>query len=49
MPDIAMCQNGCKSQTTCYRFMATPDIYQTFADFKPKEGEDKCDYYYKMK
>jgi len=48
MPDIAMCQNGCPSQETCYRFKAEPSIYQSFADFKPEQGKDKCDYYWKI-
>lgn len=28
--------------------MAEPNIYQSFADFTPNEGEDRCEYFYEM-
>lgn len=45
MPDIAMCFGvGCKDREQCYRFKAEPNPYrQSYADFKPKEGEGRCD------
>ena len=49
MPDICMCHNGmyCPKATSCYRYMATPDEYQTVADFyKPDED---CDHYWEMR
>lgn len=48
MADICMCANGegaCKKASTCYRILATPDCYQTVADFY-KEEEDECDHYW---
>lgn len=45
MSDISMCQNkDCPSYEQCYRFMATPNPYrQSYMDFKPKDGEARCD------
>lgn len=45
MPDIAMCQNkSCPSRQDCYRFMAAPTPwYQSYMDFKPAPGADRCD------
>ena len=50
MADISMCRNTkCKSKETCYRFKAKANEYrQTYAGFAPKEGEDKCNYYWKI-
>ena len=44
MPDISMCLNKqCESRTTCYRFTAIPSEYrQSYSDFQPADGEDKC-------
>lgn len=47
MADICMCANGaevCKRASTCYRVLATPDTYQTVADFY-KEDEE-CQHYW---
>jgi len=47
MSDITMCTNKkCKLRKTCYRFMAKPDRWQSYAEFKPVRG--KCEYYYPM-
>lgn len=47
MPDISKCNNyQCPSKEQCYRFTSEPNTYQTYADFKPEEGEDKCNYYW---
>jgi hypothetical protein len=46
MPDITMCKgNDCPHKEKCYRFMATPDIYQTYF-MEPPNKENKCDYYW---
>lgn len=47
MPDIAMCANGCPSKDTCWRFWAPPTPnWQSYMDFKPEPGQDKCDSYW---
>ena len=34
MPDITMCTSkSCKNREQCYRAMAKPDKYQSYADF----------------
>ena len=44
MPDLTMCDtNSCELRTTCYRFMAAPSTYQSWAHWEPKKG--KCDGY----
>ena len=45
MPDISMCTNSfCLSKDYCYRFTAIPSkLWQSYADFNPKKGEDKCE------
>ena len=50
MPDISMCDNiQCTLKETCYRFKAIPNKHkQSYAPFKPNQGEDKCDYYMKV-
>ena len=47
MTDISMCLNKqCESRTTCYRFTAIPNEYrQSYSDFQPVDGEDKCGEY----
>lgn len=36
MPDITMCSNKtCSLKEKCYRFMAKPDMRQSFAWFTP--------------
>jgi len=44
MADIAMCTNRqCQSFSDCYRAQAKANPHrQTYMDFKPKEGADKC-------
>lgn len=50
MADISMCRNiFCSSRNSCYRFIATPDTYQTYGNFEVLEGEDKCSYYWSTK
>ena len=50
MPDISMCTNEkCPSKEKCYRFMAVPsDWRQSYSEWKPKEGEDKCDGFWEI-
>jgi hypothetical protein len=50
MPDISMCGNmSCPSKEDCYRFKAVPNgNRQAYSEFKPKEGEDKCDAFWKI-
>jgi len=45
MADISMCKNQeCKSKDNCHRFTAPANRHwQTYAEFTPKKGEDKCD------
>ena len=48
MRDISMCLNkDCKLKETCYRFKAKQGKYQSYSDFKPKDG--KCEYYWNIK
>jgi len=43
MADITMCKNKeCKLAGYCYRFTATPGMYQSYADFKA----DGCEYFW---
>jgi len=51
MPDISMCsKTTCPSKKLCYRFTATPTPKrQTYAEFKLKEGETKCEYFWDNK
>jgi len=43
MPNISMCKNKkCKDKETCYRYKATPDKDQLYADFTQKY----CEYYW---
>lgn len=43
MPDIAMCGNeDCPSAKECYRFRAKPSDWQSYMDFQPPPGEDRC-------
>ena len=43
MPDITLCTNkSCSKRKRCYRFMAKPDKYQSFALFKP-DNDGKCE------
>jgi len=35
MPDISMCQHSaCPKSKECYRFMAVPDRWQSYMEFK---------------
>lgn len=46
MTDICKCSNiGCPSHQECWRFVCPGSEYQAYADFKPQEGEDKCEYF----
>lgn len=49
MPDISMCANTqCPLRKKCYRYRAFPGMYQTYADFKPK-NEKECDNFWEAK
>ena len=46
MIDIAKCVNtGCPSAALCFRYTAIGSEYQSYSDFKPEEGEEKCEYF----
>jgi hypothetical protein len=46
MPDISKCQNhDCPSCGDCWRYISKASEYQYYSDFKPEEGEDKCEYF----
>lgn len=52
MPDISMCENiTCPLKSTCYRFTAVPNDYQTYGSFEPIVDKETskvyCDYYWK--
>jgi hypothetical protein len=48
MPDISMCKNEeCPLRNQCYRYTAVPEVYQSYASFKPDEN-GKCDYFIEM-
>jgi len=35
MPDISKCQGKkCNKKEQCYRFMAIPDLYQSYSNFE---------------
>jgi hypothetical protein len=45
MPDISMCNNqDCPKKETCYRFIAKPNIHQSYTKF---EFNGNCMYYLK--
>lgn len=45
MSDISMCKNlNCPLRESCYRFLAEPSYYQTYAGFEYKDGD--CDHYW---
>lgn len=48
MPDISKCANeNCPSKMKCFRYTAKPNEYrQSYADFSPNEGEDRCEYFW---
>jgi hypothetical protein len=49
MPDISMCANGdCPSKNECYRSVAKPGMYQSYANFEIEEGETKCEYFWPL-
>ena len=45
--DISKCQNhDCPSCGICWRYIAPANPHrQAYADFKPEEGEEKCEYF----
>jgi len=46
MTDISKCQNtDCPSHMQCWRYLAPGSEYQYYSDFKPEEGQDKCEYF----
>jgi len=48
MPDISKCGNeDCPSKMKCFRYTVKPNKYrQSYADFSPKEGDDRCEYFW---
>jgi len=39
MPDITMCRNNkCSMKKECYRFIAEPDIIQSYSFFTPQSS-----------
>lgn len=45
MPDITMCTSqSCQNREQCYRAMAKPDKYQSYADFTSlcAERDSRC-------
>lgn len=50
MVDISMCNNSkCPSKDKCYRFRAIPNSRQSYSEFKPEKGKDKCDAFWEIK
>lgn len=52
MPDIMMCDGlNCKDRRSCYRFTATPEIYQTYMANNENKNFDKemCKFYWNNK
>lgn len=49
MPDITMCLNGkeCPKRKECYRYMAYPDRYQSYAMYY--KGDKECESYWPYK
>ena len=47
MSDISKCNNtDCPSHKECWRFRCPANEYrQAYSAFKPKEGEDRCEYF----
>lgn len=46
MPDISMCtDHGCSLRDKCYRYTATPGMWQTYAGFSQDE-DGNCDYFW---
>jgi len=44
MPDISMCANNdCPVRRSCYRFMATPSMRQSWAGFEPDRETGRCE------
>lgn len=49
MPDISMCLNEeCLSRNLCYRYKAEPSDYQSYIDFQPEDGEEKCERFWPL-
>lgn len=43
MPDISMCKNNkCILRKKCYRYIAIPNIIQTYSSFSPND-KGECD------
>ncbi len=50
MPDISMCKNNkCPARRDCYRFRADPSEMQAYADFRPDDGYNSCEYFVDVK
>lgn len=49
MPDISMCANDeCPLAWKCWRKLAPPDKYQTYADFRP-DSTGNCPDFWDLK
>lgn len=47
MPDISMCPDKeCSKRSSCYRYLAKPDSYQTWFS---AENNENCGYYWDAK
>lgn len=50
MPDIAMCPGGdCPLRKDCWRFVVTPDRYQSYMPPAYNYEEETCEYYWPTK
>jgi hypothetical protein len=46
MPDLTMCGNKkCPLKETCYRYIAHPDIFQSYGKFYPDSDSNTCEHY----
>ena len=50
MPDISMCNNcKCAIATHCYRYMAKPDMWQSYIILdQPVKTEEDCEHYWRI-
>jgi len=47
MPDITMCSNNyCPKKKKCYRYMAVPNMWQSYCKF---DYRGACDYFIALK
>lgn len=49
MPDITQCADDeCPRHKNCYRYMATPDEFQSFFGERVMNEDGSCDYYWSL-